>query len=233
MRQVKRLKEKLDGAISGDDDLVIRTETVGGVGKYGRLLGWLYVGDGDTSLNEQMITEGYAWAYDGGTKKKDFEELREIRRQHGTLVDAILLTLGMEFTWPVKNSTDQYLGNPNLKKANTALDFTPEEVQEVIKCSEDPVYFIKTYIKIVSLDKGLIPFDMYHFQEEMVQKFHDNRFNIAKLPRQSGKSTIVTSYLLWYVLFNDNVNVAILANKAATAREMLQRLQLSYENLPK
>ena len=131
------------------------------------------------------------------------------------------------------SSTDQYLGNPNLKKANTALDFTPEEVQEVIKCSEDPVYFIKKYIRIVSLDKGLIPFDMYHFQEEMVQKFHDNRFNIAKLPRQSGKSTIVTSYLLWYVLFNDNVNVAILANKAATAREMLQRLQLSYENLPK
>ena len=131
------------------------------------------------------------------------------------------------------SSTDQYLGNPNLKKANTALDFTPEEVQEVIKCSEDPVYFIKNYIKIVSLDKGLIPFDMYHFQEEMVAKFHAERFNIAKLPRQSGKSTIVTSYLLWYVLFNDNVNVAILANKAATAREMLQRLQLSYENLPK
>ena len=80
------LKAKLDGAISGDDDLVIRTELVGGVGKYGRLLGWLYVGDGDTSLNEQMIEEGYAWAYDGGTKKKDFEELREIRRQHGTLI---------------------------------------------------------------------------------------------------------------------------------------------------
>jgi len=128
---------------------------------------------------------------------------------------------------------DQYLGNPNLKKANTAQEFTPEQVQEVLRCSEDPVYFIRNYIKIVSLDKGLVPFDMYYFQEEMVQKFHDNRFNIAKLPRQSGKSTIVTSYLLWYVLFNDNVNVAILANKAATAREMLQRLQLSYENLPK
>ena len=80
------LKEKLDGAIAGDDDLVIRTELVGGVGKYGRLLGWLYIGDSELSLNEQMITEGYAWAYDGGTKKKDFEELREIRRQHGTLV---------------------------------------------------------------------------------------------------------------------------------------------------
>ena len=79
------LKEKLEGAVAGDDDLVIRTELVGGVGKYGRLLGWLYIGDGDVSLNEAMITEGYAWAYDGGTKQKDFEELREIRRTFGTL----------------------------------------------------------------------------------------------------------------------------------------------------
>ena len=128
---------------------------------------------------------------------------------------------------------EQYLGNPNLIKANVKQEFTPEQIEEIIKCSENPVYFIKTYIRIVSLDKGLIPFDMYHFQEEMTQKFHENRFNICKLPRQSGKSTIVTSYLLWYVLFNANVNVAILANKAATSREMLQRLQLSYENLPK
>ena len=81
------LKDKLDGAISGDDDLVIRTELVGGVGKYGRLLGWLYIGDADLSLNEQMIEEGYAWSYDGGTKQKNFEELREIRRVHGTLVE--------------------------------------------------------------------------------------------------------------------------------------------------
>ena len=131
------------------------------------------------------------------------------------------------------STTEQYLGNPKLKKANVPTNFTPDQVQEYIKCSEDPVYFIKTYIKIVSLDKGLIPFDMYDFQVDMTRKFHDNRFNIAKLPRQSGKSTIVTSYLLWYVLFNANVNVAILANKAATSREMLQRLQLSYENLPK
>ena len=129
--------------------------------------------------------------------------------------------------------SEQYLGNPNLKKVNTPIEFTEEQLKEYIKCSQDPVYFIRNYIKIVSLDEGLIPFAMYNFQEEMVQKFHDNRFNIAKLPRQSGKSTIVTSYLLWYVLFNENVNVAILANKAATAREMLQRLQLSYENLPK
>ncbi len=130
-------------------------------------------------------------------------------------------------------TTDQYLGNPNLKKANVAQNFTKKEVAEVIKCAEDPVYFIKTYIQIVSLDEGLVPFDLYDFQEEMVGKFHENRFNIAKLPRQSGKSTVVTSYLLWYVLFNPSVNVAILANKAATAREMLQRLQLSYENLPR
>ena len=81
------LKEKLEGAISGDDDLVIRTELVGGVGKYGRLLGWLYIGDAELSLNEMMISEGYAWAYDGGTKQKNFEDLREIRRAHGTLVD--------------------------------------------------------------------------------------------------------------------------------------------------
>ena len=80
------LKEKLDGAISGDDDLIIRTELVGGMGKYGRLLGWLYIGDSQLSLNEIMIEEGYAWAYDGGTKQKNFEELREIRRAKGTLI---------------------------------------------------------------------------------------------------------------------------------------------------
>ena len=81
------VKDKLESAIKGDDDLIIRTELDGGVGKYGRLLGWLYIGDADVSLNEQMIDEGYAWAYDGGTKQKNFEDLREIRRAHGTLVD--------------------------------------------------------------------------------------------------------------------------------------------------
>ena len=81
------IKDALDGAIAGDDDLIIRTELDGGVGKYGRLLGWLYVGDQEVSLNELMIEEGYAWAYDGGTKQKNFEELREIRRAHGTLVE--------------------------------------------------------------------------------------------------------------------------------------------------
>tara|TARA_Y100001970_G_scaffold5928_1_gene6650 strand:- start:27613 stop:29265 length:1653 start_codon:yes stop_codon:yes gene_type:complete len=126
-----------------------------------------------------------------------------------------------------------YLGNPNLKKANVTQDFTKKQVSEYLKCAKDPVYFIRKYIKIVSLDEGVVPFKMYDFQESMVEKFHKHRFNIAKLPRQSGKSTIVTAYLLWYVLFNANVNVAILANKAPTAREMLGRLQLSYENLPR
>ena len=83
------MKDKLDGAIKGEDELVIRTELKGGMGKYGRLLGWIYIGDSDLSLNEQMITEGYAWAYDGGTKQKNFEELREIRRANGTLVDQL------------------------------------------------------------------------------------------------------------------------------------------------
>ncbi len=81
------IKNKLEGAVDGDDDLIIRTELVGGVGKYGRLLGWLYIGDATVSLNERMIDEGYAWAYDGGTKNKNFEELREIRRNQGTYVD--------------------------------------------------------------------------------------------------------------------------------------------------
>ena len=82
------LKEKLESTLAGDDELSIRTELVGGVGKYGRLLGWLYIGDAEVSLNEQMIAEGYAWAYDGGTKQKDFEQLREIRRVHGTLIES-------------------------------------------------------------------------------------------------------------------------------------------------
>ena len=126
-----------------------------------------------------------------------------------------------------------YLGNPNLKKANVQQTWTKEEVEEYAKCMKDPLYFIQTYIKIVSLDEGLVPFKLYDFQKEMVGTFHNNRFTICKLPRQSGKSTTIIAYLLHYVLFNPTVNVAILANKAATARDLLGRLQLAYENLPK
>jgi hypothetical protein len=128
---------------------------------------------------------------------------------------------------------DQYLGNPNLKKAHTPSRFTKKQVEEVLKCLEDPKYFIENYLKIVTIDKGLVPFQMYDFQRKMVDTFHTNRFTICKLPRQSGKSTIIVSYLLHYVLFNDSVNVAILANKSSTARDLLGRLQLAYEHLPK
>ena len=130
-------------------------------------------------------------------------------------------------------SDNIYLGNPNLKKANTPIEFTEDNIIEFMKCKEDPVYFAKNYIKIVSLDHGLVPFDLYPFQERLIQNFHDNRFNICKMPRQTGKSTTCVSYLLHYAVFNDNVNIAILANKASTARDLLGRLQLAYENLPK
>ena len=126
-----------------------------------------------------------------------------------------------------------YLGNPNLKKANVQQEWTKEELLEYKRCMEDPLHFIQTYVKIVSLDEGLIPFKMYNFQKEMVGTFHNNRFTICKLPRQSGKSTTMISYLLHYALFNPSVNIAILANKAATARDLLGRLQLAYEHLPK
>jgi hypothetical protein len=126
-----------------------------------------------------------------------------------------------------------YKGSPNLKAANVTHEWTQEQIEEWIKCKDDPVYFTKKYIKIVSLDEGLVPFEMWDFQEEMIQRFHDNRFNIAKLPRQTGKSTVVVSYLLHYAIFNSNVKIGILANKLSTARELLGRLQLSYENLPK
>ena len=130
-------------------------------------------------------------------------------------------------------SDNVYLGNPNLKKANTQIQFSQENILEFVRCKEDPVYFARKYIQIVSLDKGLVPFRMYDFQEKLVRNFHESRFNICKMPRQTGKSTTVVSYLLHYAVFNDNVNIAILANKASTARDLLGRLQLAYENLPK
>ena len=131
------------------------------------------------------------------------------------------------------SNADIYLGNPNLKKANTAIEFTEEQIQEYIKCKNDPVYFAKNYVQIVTLDHGLQPFKMYDFQEKLVRNFHENRFNICKMPRQTGKSTTVVSFLLHYAVFNDSVNIGILANKASTARELLSRLQIAYENLPK
>ena len=129
--------------------------------------------------------------------------------------------------------SEVYLGNPNLKKVNVSVEFTQEQIIEFEKCSKDPLYFIQNYVKIVSLDEGLVPFKMYDFQKEMIGTMHNNRFTICKLPRQSGKSTTIVSYLLHYAIFNPNTNVAILANKSSTARDILGRLQLAYENIPK
>ena len=128
---------------------------------------------------------------------------------------------------------DIYLGNPNLKKANVPVEFTQEQILEFMACKHDPVYFAKQHVKIVTLDHGLQPFEPYDFQEGLINNFHQHRFNICKMPRQTGKSTTVISYLLHYLLFNDSVNIGILANKAATARELLGRLQTAYENVPK
>jgi len=126
-----------------------------------------------------------------------------------------------------------YRENPNLKRANVSIEFTKKQIQEYQKCMEDPVYFTETYVKIISLDEGLIPFKLYSFQRQMMWTFHTERFTICKLPRQSGKSTTIIAYLLHFCLFNPTVSVAILANKAVVARDLLGRLQLAYEHLPK
>ena len=129
--------------------------------------------------------------------------------------------------------SENYLGNPNLKNVGQVIEWTEETLTEYMKCKEDPEYFIKNFVKIIHVDRGLVPFEMYDYQEDMIRKFNDNRFVICKMPRQTGKSTTIIAFLLHYVLFNESVNVAILANKGAVARELLSRLQLAYENLPK
>jgi len=126
-----------------------------------------------------------------------------------------------------------YNNNPNLPREDYRHAFTQKEMDEFIKCADDPVYFAMNYMKIINVDRGLIPFEMWDFQQEMLMDFHNNRFSICKLPRQVGKTTTSVAYLLHYILFNENVNVAILANKAATAREIMGRLQLAFEYLPR
>lgn len=130
-------------------------------------------------------------------------------------------------------ASENYLGNPRLKRADTKVEYTPEQVQEYIKCSEDPIYFILNYCKIVNIDKGLIMFPLWDFQKEMILAFEDNRFVICKMPRQVGKTTTVAAYLLWKILFNEEYSIAILANKDRQAREILGRIQLMFEHLPK
>lgn len=125
-----------------------------------------------------------------------------------------------------------YQGNPKIKATGVPINFTQHQLSEYKKCADDPIYFIENYVKIVNVDKGLIPFILYKFQKRMIHAFQNNRFVIAKVARQSGKSTLTVSYILWYALFHEHKAVALLANKASTARDILGRLQLAYEHLP-
>src|SRR6056300_1511410 len=128
-----------------------------------------------------------------------------------------------------KNS---YLGNINLKRDGVQEEWTEEKVREYAKCMHDPSYFARTYVKIISLDRGLVNFNLYPYQEKMFDHFNSNRFSIVLACRQSGKSISSVVYLLWYPIFHPEKTIAVLANKGATAREMLQRVTLALENLP-
>lgn len=130
------------------------------------------------------------------------------------------------------NNKDSYRDNPLLKKAGVEHAYTQEEVDEYIRCSKDPVYFAERYIKIVNVDRGLMPFEMWDFQKEMIRTYHEHRFSITKCPRQVGKTTTSVAYLLWVTLFQDSQNIAVLANKGSLARDILAKYQLAYENLP-
>ena len=132
-----------------------------------------------------------------------------------------------------KNNNQGYRNNPNLKLPGIELQYTKEQLEEYIKCAKDPVYFCEKYVKVKTLDKGIVPFNLYPYQKKFVNAIHDNRFTISMWPRQCGKSTCVTSYICHYICFNQSVNVAILANRLKTAKEELfSKLQLAYENLP-
>jgi len=132
----------------------------------------------------------------------------------------------------IKNNEFGYLGNPSIKRDGVVSDFTKEEIVEYKKCMDDPCYFARKYIKIISLDEGLVPFNLYPYQEEMFSHFNKNRFSVVLACRQSGKSISSVVYLLWYACFHPEKTIAILANKGAVAREMLARVTLALENLP-
>jgi len=132
-----------------------------------------------------------------------------------------------------ENRTSYYMGNQKLKRANVPVNFTKQQVKEYVRCSSDIVYFVRKYIKIVNVDNGIVPFDLWPFQESMINTFTNNRFSICKLPRQVGKTTVTAATILWYILFHENYSVALLAHKKAQAIEILSRIQLAYENLPK
>ena len=132
----------------------------------------------------------------------------------------------------IKNNEFGYLGNPSVKRDGVETEFSKEEIQEYMKCMKDPVYFAKKYVKIISLDEGLVPFNLYPYQKKMFKHFNENRFSIVLACRQSGKSISSVVYILWYAVFHPEKTIAILANKGAVAREMLSRITLALENLP-
>ena len=132
----------------------------------------------------------------------------------------------------LRSKLKHYLGNPSLKRINMPMQLTEEQIREYIKCSKDPIYFIENYVKIITLDKGFVQIKLYPFQKEAVKDINDNRRVIVKAGRQVGKTTMVVGYILWYILFNQDKFVAILANKAPTAREILNRVKIAYESLP-
>lgn len=132
-----------------------------------------------------------------------------------------------------KESLQTYLGNRNLKAAGVKIEFTKEQLDEYIKCSNDPIYFIKKYVKVVHVDRGTVPFALYDYQERIINAYHNNRKVVVLAPRQMGKTVSTAAYFLWVVLFNSDKNVAILANKAVVAREILSKIQYAYECLPK
>jgi len=125
-----------------------------------------------------------------------------------------------------------YLGNPRLKRVNMAMNLTEDQVREFVKCAQDPTYFIEHYVKIITLDRGFVQIELYPFQKQVVNDINNNRRVIVKAGRQVGKTTIIVGYILWYILFNQDKTVAILANKASTSREILARIKLAYEALP-
>ena len=133
---------------------------------------------------------------------------------------------------PIINNTEGYLGNPNVKRDGVQQNWTQEQINEYARCMKDAAYFAKKYLKVISLDKGLVPFELYPYQEKMFEHFNDNRFSIVLACRQSGKSISSVAYLLWYALFHSEKTIAVLANKGATSREMLARITLMLENTP-
>jgi hypothetical protein len=135
-------------------------------------------------------------------------------------------------TQSLKNSEFGYNGNPLVKRDGVEQSFTSQELSEYIRCMNDPAYFARTYVKVINLDRGLVPFDLYPYQEKMFDHFNNSRFSIVLACRQSGKSISSVVYLLWYAIFKPEQTIAVLANKGSTAQEMISRITLALENLP-